>query len=171
MLLLQRIVAKFFGRTLPVDGAHCANCGENLVYRAWFRSKIKSPCPACGSNLKIYEKLIVATFSVGAWVEGKTTKKVRSGKRNRPAQEFEQGDSFYDKWRRWSRLERLYDRENDRYYEHIEDAKTGWVHEHKDESLREHRANRERRQPSRWYRLRYFLRRLRYFVTRSLRRF
>lgn len=56
-----------------------------------------------------------------------------------------QGAEFFRKTQRWHRVERVVDRRDNRYYEHIEDEETGEVIRHKDEPLSDHVAERDQR--------------------------
>jgi hypothetical protein len=65
-------------------------------------------------------------------------KKKRLGMK-KPYEELKVGDDFHHDTGQWNRLERIIDRDNDHYYEHIEDA-AGNELRHVEERLSEHRG-------------------------------
>lgn len=56
----------------------------------------------------------------------------------KPFLELETGDDFYRKTGEWNRREKIEDRENDRYLEHIVNAKTGRIVHRCEKPLSEH---------------------------------
>ena len=59
----------------------------------------------------------------------------------KPFLELQTGDDFYRKTGEWNRREKIEDRENDRYYEHIVNPKTGEIVHHCEEPLSQHRGH------------------------------
>jgi hypothetical protein len=64
--------------------------------------------------------------------------KARRGERGRPFREGKVGDDLHRESGHWYRLERIVDRDGDRYRETISDPRTGKVIRHLEEPLSEH---------------------------------
>lgn len=116
MKKLWRRAAKFFD-VPPVQAVHCMKCGTQLPYKLRFRFRPNKigPCPSCGSTLKLYDMVpsppaVVRTYP---FLEGRVLPPGRG--RNAFFIKFEQGFDFFLKTGRWSLLNRLIDRRNNRY--------------------------------------------------------
>lgn len=112
-------------------GIVCATCGAAI-------DPIASPtlCPICGSQNRL---LVARDAQVIKSNEQTTLKKMRPGNK-RFHEKIKAGDDFHHKSGQWNRLERIIDRDNNRYFEHIEDDE-GNVIRHIEEPLTEHRGH------------------------------
>jgi hypothetical protein len=72
-------------------------------------------------------------------------KKKRPGEK-KPYEEIKIGDDLHRNTGQWNRLERIIDRNHDRYFEHIEDA-AGNPIRHCDEPLSQHQGRGSAKQP------------------------
>lgn len=88
----------------------------------------------CGAKRKRVELELVAHASARGFLA------IAGKKAGRGAFFIKQqiGSSFYRLERRWHNLHRIIDRRRNRYFEHIEDEKTGKVVRHVDERLSDH---------------------------------
>lgn len=64
----------------------------------------------------------------------------------KPFVEMVSGYNIFRKTGRVHRMEQVVDRENNRYYKHVEDAETGEVVKHQEEPLTEHVSDHQKRQ-------------------------
>jgi hypothetical protein len=107
----------------------------------------RSPCPSCGSKARLYAIELYGEIGF----REKLKAKIRHGKAGEvtPFLELQTGDDFYRKTGEWNRREKLEDRENDRYVEHIVNPKTGEIAHHCEEPQGNIKAMapRERRTP------------------------
>lgn len=109
----------------------CANCDADLS-----AGSDEPPCPYCGSEERNLFVHVQEEVQIGESVAGTVRKQGASG---RPAQHFQSRDDFKHSSQEWVRLERLINREDDRYYEKIVD-KNGNVIREVDEPLSQHRG-------------------------------
>lgn len=107
----------------------CSDCGEELDAHA-------DACPRCGSRNRSVHVAITGSLEA---LEQISLKKKRPGERE-PFQEIKAGDEIYRETGERRRVERVIDRERDRYYERIEDL-SGDVIRHVDEPLSQHRGH------------------------------
>jgi hypothetical protein len=114
----------------------CGACGLELNASAGLAPEDRSPCPSCGSTDRRVEQVLADGITLGAMLSLKA--RDASG---RWFVKQKVGDSFFRLSGRWHRLQRLLDRQGDRYFEHIEDAETGEVVEHVEERLSDHRGH------------------------------
>lgn len=106
----------------------CGKCGVVLD------SSRREPCPACGSA----RRAIPAAASTKMPLKQQTgTKQKRKGIK-RPVLETLSGDDLTKSTGEWAKKERVIDRTNDKYFEHVEHAETGEVLHHCEEPLSEH---------------------------------
>jgi len=112
----------------------CKGCNETLGEGP--DSEPRTPCPKCGSTIRIYEAHVVDSVRA---LDSLGFKLKRPG-RKRPAVE---GTSGYDRTAegRLVKKQSLFDREGDRRFEHVEDDETGEVLHHSDHKLTEHRGH------------------------------
>ncbi len=110
----------------------CGNCYISLEDDTYKVERI--PCPQCGS--------LVRQVEINVYDEGTAHEKIRlTAKRpgiKRPIKEVISGDEFQISRKKWSLLERVFDRENDNYYEKVVDIETGEVYHECNEPLSEH---------------------------------
>lgn len=93
----------------------------------------RTPCPACGSISRHIERSVDDRVDMHSSLRLKH----RRGATGKIAQEQQVGDDFHRDTASWRDLTRVRDYENDRYFEHIEDA-SGQVIRHVEEPLSEH---------------------------------
>jgi hypothetical protein len=94
----------------------------------------REPCPKCGA---IRRAAIETLEDVVLVLDGMRMVGKRAG-RARPLFEARTGASYFRSGQEWHHVERLVDRENDRYVEKITRISTGEVVRHVDEPLSEH---------------------------------
>jgi uncharacterized protein with von Willebrand factor type A (vWA) domain len=117
----------------------CSDCGEELDAQA-------DACPRCGSRNRTVHFIDNVRLEA---LEQIHLKKKRPGQ-PRAVQEVKAGDEIFHKTGERRRLVRVIDREQDRYYEHIEDS-LGNVIRHVEEPLTQHRGRgyaKKKRHPS-----------------------
>lgn len=109
----------------------CSDCGETID-----PVKDLSFCPACGSGNRLFE---VQDHGVITGREQLQLKKKRRGEK-KPFEEIKTGDDLFHKTGQWNRITQVVDRDDDRYFKHIEDA-DGNVIRHTDKRLSEHQGH------------------------------
>jgi hypothetical protein len=123
-------------------GAVCNHCGASVD------PSPDEPCPHCGQAAGKRISVVI-TDKIGI-TESLEARGVPQGSgRSAYSQRNQQGTELFRNTGRMHKVERVIDRRNNRYYEHIEDAETGEVIRHKDEPLSEHVAERDRRRKKR----------------------
>ncbi len=93
-----------------------------------------SPCPKCGSKSRIVNEHIEDTVIF----HGKLGLKARHGQTGKPFYESISGSDLNHKTGEWMKIERVIDRENDKYKEKIINPKTKEVLRHCEEPLSQH---------------------------------
>lgn len=112
--------------------ARCGDCGELLA-----EGPAAGPppaCPKCGSSRRNIEISLSGSVTPRSMLG---TKLKRQGK-GQAVREDKHGADFHKATGKWNHLDRIVDRENDRYYERIVDRETGKVIRECDEPLSEH---------------------------------
>lgn len=115
----------------------CGRCGTVLGATA-------SPTTVCPSCQEIPGLLAIDSGdALAVTLREKLKKAVRHGPPGKVAPHLEQvvGDDLHRDSGRWMRLERIIDREEDRYVERITDPETGQAIKEVEEPLREHRRH------------------------------
>ena len=136
--LLPALMRPQYTESVENRSVECSHCGAPLA------EGHSGPCPGCGReggktiHLRETEQLPTKDF-----VEARGIPQGRG--RSAYFQRSQQGQEIFRKTGRPCRVERVVDKRNNRYYEHIEDAETGEVIRHKDEPLDEHTAERDLR--------------------------
>lgn len=115
----------------------CGGCGISLGEPTSQRAAEGEPCPQCGSLLK---HITIQVEEGWDWHESLGVK-TRHGESGKPFHETLTGEDLQVSSGRWMRKERIVDRENDRYFERVEDPETGTVIHQCDEPLSEHRGH------------------------------
>ena len=115
----------------------CQDCGEVLNETPATQADERGPCPACGSKARHFEVVISETVEV----HEKLGLKARHGKSGKPFLESVSGDDLHRKSGKWMSLERVIDRENDKYKEIVTDPKTGEIIHHCEEPLSQHQGH------------------------------
>lgn len=107
----------------------CRDCGAPLV-------PADKSCPQCGSG----NRQIFASDSVTLDLNERVDLKQFKPGEKKPFCEVRCGASFFHKTGEWHQIRRIIDRENDWYYEHIEDEH-GNVVRHVEEPLTQHQGH------------------------------
>ncbi len=115
----------------------CQDCDEVLNEPTDTPVDQRSPCPNCGSKARHFEVVISETIEV----HEKLGVKARHGVKGKPFLESVSGDDLHRKSGKWMTLERVIDRENDKYKETGTDSKTGEVVHHCEEPLSQHQGH------------------------------
>lgn len=115
----------------------CQECGEVLDDASDTLVDERVACKQRGSKARRVEIVIDATLQLHSQVGIKA----RHGIAGRPFLESKVGDDQYRKTGEWHSLERVIDRENDRYKEIISNPKTGEVIHHCEEPLSQHQGH------------------------------
>ena len=114
----------------------CGACGSAIAQSSDTPIDERITCQSCGSMARTINVQLDGAITFHSSLD----LKVKRGGRGRPALHLRTGDDLTRSTGRWARLDRIIDRENDRYAEHIEDAETGRVLRHVDEPLSSHRG-------------------------------
>jgi DNA-directed RNA polymerase subunit RPC12/RpoP len=115
----------------------CQACGEILDEPTSTPVDERSPCPNCGSKARHFEVVISGTIEV----HEKLGLKARHGATGKPFLESVSGDDLHRKSGKWMTLERVIDRENDRYKEVVTDPVTGEIIHLCEEPLSQHQGH------------------------------
>jgi hypothetical protein len=115
-------------------------CGECEAVLAEVPNGAHEPCPRCGSKKRTHFVGVSESIEVHERLSGKVKDVQKAGK-NKTRAEFVTGDDLHRASRRWNKLDREIDRENDRYREKIVDPQTGAVIRSVDEPLSEHQGH------------------------------
>lgn len=110
----------------------CANC-HTILENDIFKSDGK-PCPKCGS---IVRKVEISIIDKGTAHDQMRLKVKRPGNK-RPIKEVVSGDNYQFLVKKWAKIERIIDRENDEYHEKVVDPETGEVYHECNEALSKH---------------------------------
>lgn len=124
------------GETIVSPG-RCQDCGTKLAKKYLTNDGTRVPCPKCGSMRRAYSVHVHETVKVRTSV-GYELK--RAGK-NKFSVKATSGASFFRKTGDWHNLERVIDRENDKYKEKIVDEKSGEVLIDVEEPLSQHKGH------------------------------
>lgn len=117
----------------------CKNCGELLDEPINTPFDQRKPCPSCGSEARLYAMELGEEIAL----HDRLKLKARHGQPGeiRPFLEVQIGDDLFRDTGEWNRREKIEDRENDRYMEHIVNPRTGEVIHHCEEPLSEHHGD------------------------------
>lgn len=115
----------------------CGNCGEALDEDDSLSSSERMPCPKCGDLRRNYfvhiEEKAIARDGLGI--------KARHHNRRKPYYESYGGPAMSRALGKHVHKQRVIDRENDEYREHIEDYESGEAIHHCEEPLSAHRGH------------------------------
>ena len=101
----------------------CEKCGEHLDEPSDQIFELREPCPNCGSTSRQFNVVIRSELLL----KSKLGVKGRRGGEGKPFIKMVIGDDLFRKLGKWTRLERIIDRENDRYEETFIDPETDEV--------------------------------------------
>src|SRR3990172_3460382 len=104
----------------------CKSCSADFSSEISFDAEPRQPCPQCQSTERVYHLSLFDAIHFRSQLKGKA----RDDSNRRPFMTFTFGDNLWRKMNRWMHLDRIIDRRRNRYYEHIEDPKTGEVTRH-----------------------------------------
>jgi len=110
----------------------CADC--NTILHDDIDGTVRTPCNKCGSVKRVVE-LFISEEGHGYEMIG-LREKAKGIKK--PIREVLSGDELFKAIKKWVIKKRIIDRENDRYYEKVEDSKTGEIIHECDEPLSKH---------------------------------
>lgn len=106
----------------------CDNCKKS------FEAEDASKCPFCGSEYLIKHIKVCERISLNESISGK----VKENGIKKPRKEFFYGADYSHDRRKYVDKTRIIDRENNRYYENVEDKDLGEVIHTCDEPLTDH---------------------------------
>lgn len=115
----------------------CSQCQTELSETTDKPFLDRKPCPKCGSKSRHFEVLIQNEL----FFMSKLRMKGRRGGKGRPFIESVKGDDLFKKINKWMKLERVIDRENDKYRETISDPETGQLIHRCEEPLSQHKGH------------------------------
>ena len=117
-----------------MEFVRCGSCRKVLDEPLGTSVELRSACPTCGSSNRFFGK------ETGGAIQphGVRRFKARHGGEGRPFYEGFVGADWSHKFQRWMRLERIIDRENDRYRERVSDPRSGETVHECEEPLNEH---------------------------------
>jgi hypothetical protein len=115
----------------------CNNCKTEYEDDPAVQPKLQKPCPSCGSTSRTFFQNLEGqlTFSSKLGFKGR-----HSGKR-KPFIWGIIGTDLFRKINKWVHLERIFDKDNDRYKEEITDPSTGEIIHRCEESLSKHQGH------------------------------
>jgi predicted RNA-binding Zn-ribbon protein involved in translation (DUF1610 family) len=116
---------------MAVDSVHCSGCQARLEEDP---HAPRQPCPHCGSLIRRFG----VTASDTAVCHSKVNLKGRHAGGVRPFVEQAHGSDLHRQSGRWMRLDRVVDREKNRYTERVTDPATGEVVHECAEPLTDH---------------------------------
>jgi hypothetical protein len=122
---------------LDAHVVNCGSCGLLLDEDTSTPSKIRSPCPACGSVTRSIHVSVHETLTV----RERLGMKGRHANGGKPFIEQVHGADLHRDTGRWRELSRVIDRGKDLYHEVIKDPATGEVLHECKEPLSEHRGH------------------------------
>jgi hypothetical protein len=125
----------------------CRKCGYVFVNESPDTpQEERKSCPECGSA----GRAIGATHTDPMRFIDYTKLKARHGVpgKIKPYLESGSGKEIFRKTGRVSQVEQIVDRENNKYYKHVEDAETGQVIKHQEEPLNRHIPDHQKREGS-----------------------
>jgi hypothetical protein len=120
---------------MPRSDVQCGDCKLSLGEAR--NEPQRQPCPSCGSTRRIFKCALAETIHLKEMLGMKVRNLSFPGKQHIRIQQ-QAGDSYHQASGRWSRMERIIDRENDHYIEKFTDTETGVVTHLCDEPLSEH---------------------------------
>jgi len=112
----------------------CGECGDLLDEATDLVFDERGPCPICGSTSRKFSVLIQSEI----FIKSKLRLKGRQGGQGKPFVEIVKGDDLSRFLKKWMKLDRLIDRDNDRYEETITDPMTGQIVHQCKEPLSKH---------------------------------
>lgn len=120
-----------------MSNVQCGQCKTPLNEPSDLPTEERPPCPECGSLSR--HKL--GTINSSIPFHSKVGYKAKRRGKGKPFIEGVAGDDLHRATGKWNRLERMIDRENDRYKEVIIDLETGRVVRHVEEPLSDHQGH------------------------------
>ena len=115
----------------------CAQCKAVLDESPQQASKDVSPCPYCGSTLRLYKMLMQNKVEAKSYLG----LKARHGNSRKPFVIQKSGASFFHKAQKWVYRVMRIDRDNDNYSETVVDPETNEVIHECRESLSKHQGH------------------------------
>ena len=112
----------------------CRNCPN--IYEANDTPEGRTPCPACGSIARVINAAAGNHLSLHQML---ATKARSPGQKANL--EMKSGHEYFRLTGVWTQLDRVIDKRNNWYFEHITDLETGEVRKHCEEPLNQHRGH------------------------------
>jgi hypothetical protein len=116
------------------SGVKCGGCDRVLDESPSLPVEDRTPCPGCGSTLRV----MTAHLAAGMAVTSMLRLKARTSGQGKAFAEGKSGQDWSHRLKRWVRLNRLIDRRNDRYRETVTDPVNGAIIHSMDEPLSDH---------------------------------
>jgi hypothetical protein len=117
------------------SSVHCSDCERPLTVAS--NEPNRQPCPACGSTRRTFNCAVAETIHPREHLRMKVKNPSFNGKGHIRIEQ-QAGDSYHRASGKWSKMERIIDRENNRYFEKFTDPETGVVIHLCDQPLSEH---------------------------------
>lgn len=117
-----------------IEQSKCKKCNAVLFEP---RGSDRTPCPACGETVRIFDEQIQETLVLHDHMRMKG----KHGGKGRPFFDAQVGANFYFKDQEWHHLERIIDRDKDLYIEIITNPKTGEVIRKVEKPLSQHQGH------------------------------
>jgi DNA-directed RNA polymerase subunit RPC12/RpoP len=115
----------------------CQDCGDVLDKVSNTEVEKGSTCPLCGSKSGRFEIVMNETLEM----HEKIKLKAKDKNKKKPVIEYISGDDFHRKSGKWNSLERVIDRQNDKYKEVITNSRTGEFIRYCEEPLSKHQGH------------------------------
>src|SRR5262245_17457228 len=115
----------------------CGKCLAVLIDAPDIPVEQRTPCPNCGSTVRVFEAEITET----AITRESLGMKARHGASGRPFYEGKSGADLHRATGQWMERDLVIDRENDRYVERVVDPNTGEVVHICEEPLSKHQGH------------------------------
>jgi hypothetical protein len=112
----------------------CKDC--STVYDANDTREGRMPCPVCGSTARVFNEAAGNDLDLHEMLAMKV-----KAPGQKPHLETKSGHDYFRLTGTWSQLDRVIDKRNNQYYEHITDLETGEVRRHCEEPLDQHRGH------------------------------
>lgn len=119
-----------------MSGVACGNCGRALDETPDNDPAQRVACPTCGS----LSRHISVELEGSLTLHGSIGVNLKRGGKGKAVLKLKSGDDFTVSTGRWAKLDRIVDREADRYYELVVDTETGEVLRYVDEPLSAHQG-------------------------------
>jgi DnaJ-class molecular chaperone len=121
----------------------CNACKTNFQAETDVSVDARKPCPSCGSTARLFSQ----TIEVNVTPQVTLNYKGKRGGKGKPFIIGKLGADLFVKLQRWVHLERIIDRENDRYKEVVTDPTTKEIIHRCEEPLSQHQNHGAAKKP------------------------